>query len=130
MKTHNRRLMCGTRCAILGWYDFLCSFCYIGQSRNAVPEWHGFTWLTRHSRDSPRNSTRRDFEESERFYLYPLRGFLGVGSSTADLGLTVLLTPKAVSAIRHDEVNKYSAVILAELPNGLQIASLNSNGRR
>ena len=42
MKTHNRRLMCSTRCAILGWYDFLCPFCYIGQSRKAVPAWHGF----------------------------------------------------------------------------------------
>src|SRR5215813_1667370 len=31
-----------------------------------------------------------------------------------------------VSAIRHDEANKYSAVFLAELPNGLQIAGLNS----
>ena len=46
MKTHNRRLMCGTRCAILGWYDLLCLFCYIGQSRKAVPAWHGFTWST------------------------------------------------------------------------------------
>jgi hypothetical protein len=83
-----------------------------------------------HSTDSPRNSTRWDFEEIERFIYNTLRGFLGVGSSTADVGLTVPLTPKAVSAIRHDEANKYSAVILAELPNGLQIASLNSNGRR
>ena len=40
--------------------------------------------------------------------------------------MTVLLTPKDVSAIRHDEANKYSAVFLAELPNGLQIAGLNS----
>jgi hypothetical protein len=78
----------------------------------------------------PENSTRWDFEEIERFIYNTLRGFLGVGSSTADVGLTVPLTPKAVSAIRHDEANKYSAVILAELPNGLQIASLNSNGRR
>ena len=42
-----------------------------------------------HSRDSPRNSTRRDFEESERFIYNTLRGFLGVGSSAADVGLTV-----------------------------------------
>jgi hypothetical protein len=56
----------------------------------------------------------------------PYSGFLGVGCSTADVGLTVLLTPKDVSAIRHDEANKYSAVFLAELPNGLQIAGLNS----
>jgi hypothetical protein len=28
------------------------------------------------------------------------------------------LTPKDVSAIRHDEANKYSGVFLAELPNG------------
>ena len=24
--------------AVLHWYDFLCPFCYIGQSRNGVPE--------------------------------------------------------------------------------------------
>ena len=41
MKTQKRRLMCSTRCAILGWYDFLCPFCYIGQRRNAVRAWHG-----------------------------------------------------------------------------------------
>ena len=43
-----------------------------------------------------------------------------------DVGLTVLSTPKDVSAIRHVEANKYSAVFLAELPNGLQIAGLHS----
>ena len=53
-----------------------------------------------------------------------------VGWSTEDVGLTGLLTPKDVSAIRHDEENKYCAVFLEELPNGLQIAGLNSNGRR
>ena len=31
-----------------------------------------------------------------------------------------------VSAIRHDEANKYSALFTAKLPNGLQIAGLNS----
>jgi hypothetical protein len=36
MKTHNHRLMCGTRCAMLGWYDLLCPFCYIGQGRKVV----------------------------------------------------------------------------------------------
>jgi len=40
--------------------------------------------------------------------------------------LTVLLTPKDVSAIRNNETNKYCAVFLAELPNGLVIAGLNS----
>ena len=40
--------------------------------------------------------------------------------------LDVLLTPKHVSAIRHVEAIKYSAVFLAELPNGLQIAGLHS----
>ena len=40
--------------------------------------------------------------------------------------LDVLLTPKHVSAIRHVEAIKYSAVFLAELPNGLQIAGLTS----
>jgi len=49
------------------WYDFLCPFCYIGQSRNAVLLQHGFHLLTRRSRDAPRISTRRDFEEIERF---------------------------------------------------------------
>jgi protein-disulfide isomerase-like protein with CxxC motif len=28
--------------AVLYWYDFLCPFCYIGQSRNAVLVQHGF----------------------------------------------------------------------------------------
>jgi hypothetical protein len=28
--------------AVLHWYDFLCPFCYIGQSRNAVLMQHGF----------------------------------------------------------------------------------------
>ena len=28
--------------AVLHWYDFLCPFCYIGQSRNAVLVQHGF----------------------------------------------------------------------------------------
>ena len=27
--------------AVLHWYDFLCPFCYIGQSRNAVLLQHG-----------------------------------------------------------------------------------------
>src|SRR5437588_2119052 len=27
---------------VLHWYDFLCSFCYIGKSRNAVLARHGF----------------------------------------------------------------------------------------
>jgi hypothetical protein len=129
MKTHTRRLMCGTRCAILGWYDLLCPFCYIGQSRKAVRRGMvspGRPDIPEIRPEIPRGGISKRLS----VYLYTLRGFLGVGSSTADVGLTVLLTPKAVSAIRHDEVNKYSAVILAELPNGLQIASLNSNGRR
>jgi predicted DsbA family dithiol-disulfide isomerase len=28
--------------AVFHWYDFLCPFCYIGQSRNAVLVQHGF----------------------------------------------------------------------------------------
>ena len=104
----------------------LMPFCYIGESRNAVLVQHGFHLADLtfqrftpkfHTAGSRRNSTS---------YLYPLRGFLGVGCSTADVGLTVLLTSKDVSAIRHDEANKDSAVFLAELPNGLQIAGLNS----
>ena len=63
-------------------------------------------------------------------YLYPFRALLGVGSPTADVGLTGRLTPKDPIAIRQDEANRYCAVFLEELPNGLQIAGLNSNGRR
>ena len=63
-------------------------------------------------------------------YLYPFRALLGVGRPTADVGLTGLLTPKDPTAIRQDEANKYCAVFLEELPNGLPIAGLNSNGRR
>ena len=112
--------------AVLHWYDFLCPFCYIGQSRNAVLVQHGFHLVElTFQRFTPKFHTA-GFRRSLKFYLYPLRGFLGVGCSTADVGLTVLLTPKDVSAIRHDEANKYSAVFLAELPNGLQIAGLNS----
>jgi hypothetical protein len=28
--------------AVLHWHDFLCPFCYIGQSRNSVLVQHGF----------------------------------------------------------------------------------------
>ena len=59
-------------------------------------------------------------------YLYPFRALLGVGRPTADVGLTGFLTPKDPSAIRQDEANKYCAGFLEELPNGLQIAGLNS----
>jgi hypothetical protein len=51
--------------------------------------------------------------------------FIKVSSNIASL-----LTPRDPSAIRQDEANKYCAVFLEELPNGLQIAGLNSNGRR
>src|SRR5215471_11738951 len=27
---------------VLHWYDFLCPFCYVGQSRNAILQRHGF----------------------------------------------------------------------------------------
>ena len=37
----------------------------------------------------PEIPARWDFEEIERFIYNTLRGFLGVGSSTADVGLTV-----------------------------------------
>ena len=62
------------------------------------------------------------FEEIECFIYALLAGFLGVGCRQQ--GLTILLTPKNVSAIRHDEANK-SARFLSDLPNGLQIAGLN-----
>ena len=50
----------------------------------------------------------------------------GFGNCSESVARQVLLTPKDVSAIRHDEANKYSALFTAELPNSLQIASLNS----
>jgi hypothetical protein len=50
----------------------------------------------------------------------------GFGDCSESVARQVLLTPKDVSAIRHDEANKYSALFTAELPNGLQIACLNS----
>jgi hypothetical protein len=50
----------------------------------------------------------------------------GFGDCSESVARQVLLTPKDVSAIRHDEANQYSALFTAELPNGLQIACLNS----
>ena len=83
MKAHNRRLMCSSRCAILGWYDFLCPSCHIGTESKCGP---CVAWSSPgrpgHSRDLPRNSTRWEFEEIERFIYNTLRGFLGVGSAT------------------------------------------------
>ena len=49
--------------AVLHWYDFLCPFCYIGQSRNAVLVQHGFHLVEltfqrykRRSNNRPRNA--------------------------------------------------------------------------
>ena len=53
--------------AVLHWYDFLCPFCYIGQSRNAVLVQHGFHLVELTFQRFTPKSTRRDLEEIERF---------------------------------------------------------------
>ena len=59
--------------AVLHWYDFLCPFCYIGQSRNAVLVQHGFHLVElTFQRFTPKFHTA-DFEEIERF-IYALFG--------------------------------------------------------
>ena len=58
---------------VLHWYDFLCSFCYIGQSRNVVGVQHGFHLVElTFQRFAPRFHTA-DFEQIERF-IYALFG--------------------------------------------------------
>ena len=56
--------------AVLHWYDFLCPFCYIGQSRHAVLVQYGFHLVELTFRSHSETSTR-DFEESERFIYMP-----------------------------------------------------------
>jgi carboxymuconolactone decarboxylase family protein len=48
--------------AVLHWYDFLCPFCYIGQSRNAVLVQHGFC-IDMHTKDA-----RAGGETEQRIY--------------------------------------------------------------
>jgi hypothetical protein len=62
--------------AVLHWYDFLCPFCYIGQSRNALLVQHGFYLVElTFQRFTPKFHTA-GFRKKLNVLFIPLRGCL------------------------------------------------------
>jgi hypothetical protein len=103
--------------AVLHWYDFLMPVLLHRTESKRGPS---AAWFSSGRTDIPEihlEIPHGGISEKLNVLFIPSSGIPRRRLLDSRRWLDSSLTPKDVSAIRHDEVNKYSAVFLAELPN-------------